>query len=77
MAISKELTRGIAEALVIHAKGHIAKYEAEVSILLGNPVGVGSHDDLLNTIMDNLEQIGRYEEHIRIIEERFCGDAEA
>ena len=77
MPHSKELTRGIAEALILHARGHIAKYEAEVSILLGNPVGVGSHDDLLNTIMDNLEDIARYEEHIRVLEERFCGDEQA
>lgn len=74
MPHSKELTRGIAEALIIHAQGHIAKYEAEVSILLGNPVGVGSHDDVLGTIMDNLEDIARYEEHIRVLEERFIGD---
>ena len=71
MPHSKELTRGIAEALVIHARGHIAKYEAEVSILLGNPAGVGAHDNVLGTIMDNLEDIARYEEHIRVLEERF------
>lgn len=69
MPPSKELTRGIVEALIAHAQGHIAKYEAEVSILLGNPVGIG--EDILGEVMDNLEQIGRYEEHIRILEERF------
>ena len=53
-------------ALKEHANGHIAKYKAELDILLDNPIGYKG--DILNAMMDNLEEIARYEEHIRVIE---------
>lgn len=56
-------------ALKQHAEGHIAKYKAEIEILLNHPVG--HTGDILGVMMDNLEQIARYEEHISVIERHF------
>ena len=57
-------------ALKEHAKGHIAKYKAELDILLNNPIGY--QGDILNTMMDNLEQIARYEEHLTVLDKHFA-----
>ena len=56
-------------ALKEHAKGHIAKYKAELDILLDNPIGY--QGDILGVMMDNLEQIARYEEHLTVLDKHF------
>jgi len=56
-------------ALKEHAKGHIAKYKEELNILLDHPVGHSG--DILGTMMDTLEMIGKYEEHLAMLDKHF------
>ena len=56
-------------ALKTHAEGHIAKYKEELNILLDHPVGYKG--EILNVMMDNLEHIARYEEHIAMLDKHF------
>ena len=56
-------------ALREHAKGHIAKYKEELNILLDHPVGHSG--DILNKMMDNLEEMARYEEHLAMLDRHF------
>ena len=46
-----------------------AKYKAELDILLDHPVGY--QGEILNVMMDNLEQIARYEEHLTVLDKHF------
>ena len=52
-----------------HARGHIARYIEEVNILIDHPVGVNG--DITGRVMELLEEIARYEEHIKVIEAHF------
>ena len=52
-----------------HAEGHIARYKEEVDILINHPVGHSG--DITGRVMDLLEEIARYEEHIQIIDKHF------
>lgn len=56
-------------ALQEHARGHIAKYKEELNILLDHPVGYNG--EILNAMMDNLEEIARYEEHLAMLDKHF------
>ena len=42
------------EAMRIHAQGHIAKHKMNVEVYLNNPVGVGEHSDIMETIQEEL-----------------------
>ena len=52
-----------------HARGHIARYKEEINILIDHPVGVNG--DITGRVMDLLEEISRYEEHIKVIDQHF------
>ena len=59
------------DALKSHAKGHIDKHVANVEIYLANPVVVGEHPDIIETIEKELEQIGMYNEQLELINKYF------
>ena len=40
----------IVEAMIKHAEGHIEKHKMNVEIFLEKAVGVGEHNDILETI---------------------------
>jgi hypothetical protein len=59
------------EAIVDHAKGHIAKHRMNVEVYLANPVGVGEHPDIMDAIEKELEEIAKYHDILEVLENYF------
>ena len=47
----------IYDALIQHAKGHIAKHSANVEVYMKNAVGGGEHTDILESIGKEMNHI--------------------
>jgi hypothetical protein len=58
-------------ALRNHAAAHIEKHKLNVEIYLNNPVGVGEHSDIMDTIEKELELMAKYNDHLEILEKYF------
>jgi len=58
-------------ALRNHAVAHIEKHKLNVEIYLNNPVGVGEHSDIMDTIEKELELMAKYNDHLEILEKYF------
>lgn len=61
----------ILQALIKHAEAHIEKHRMNVEIYLTNPVGVGEHSDIMDTIEKELEEMSKYQDQIDIINSYF------
>ena len=59
------------EALRDHAKAHIEKHRMNVEIYLNNPVGVGEHSDIMDTIEKELNLIAEYHDQLEVLNEYF------
>lgn len=64
----ENLKEQILEAIKSHAKGHIKKHLANIEVYLQQPVGVGEHSDIIDTIEKEIEMVDKYESKINIIE---------
>jgi hypothetical protein len=58
-------------ALRDHAIAHINKHKVNVEIYLNNPVGVGEHSDIMDTIEKDLEEMAKYHDQLEIINTYF------
>jgi len=58
-------------ALEAHAKGHIEKHRINVEVYLTNPVGIGEHGDIIETIEKELDEIAKYDDHIEMLKKYF------
>jgi hypothetical protein len=58
-------------ALRDHAIAHINKHKVNVEIYLNNPVGVGEHSDIMDTIEKELEEMAKYNDQLEIINTYF------
>jgi len=54
-------------ALKSHAVAHIEKHRMNVEIYLNNPVGVGEHSDIMDTIEKELNQMAEYHDQLEIL----------
>ena len=61
----------IVEAMIKHAEGHIEKHRMNVEIFLEKAVGVGEHNDILETIEKELNIIAMYEDQIEALNKYF------
>lgn len=61
----------IVEAMIKHAEGHIEKHKMNVEIFLEKAVGVGEHNDILETIEKELNIIAMYEDQIEALNKYF------
>ena len=61
----------ILESLRSHAIGHINKHKMNVEIYLTNPVGIGEHSDLMESIEVELKAIAEYEDQLEILDKYF------
>ena len=61
----------IIEALVANAEGNIAKHKMNVEVYLSNPVGVGEHSDILETVQTEIDKITHYEDQLATIRKHF------
>jgi hypothetical protein len=59
------------EAIIDHAKGHIAKHRMNVEVYLNNPVGVGEHPDIMEAIEKELEEVAKYHDILEVLENYF------
>jgi len=59
------------DAIVEHAKGHIAKHTMNVEVYLSNAAGVGEHPDILEAVEKELEVIAKYHDQLEVIEKYF------
>lgn len=58
-------------ALIDHAKGHIAKHRMNVEVYFKNAAGVGEHPDVMEAIEKELKIIAEYDGQIEIIKKYF------
>jgi hypothetical protein len=68
MTLNREV---MIEAIVDHAKGHIAKHRMNVEVYLTNPVGVGEHPDIMDAIEKELEEIAKYHDILEVLHQYF------
>jgi hypothetical protein len=68
MTLNREM---MIEAIVDHAKGHIAKHRMNVEVYLANPVGVGEHPDIMDAIEKELEEIAKYNDILEVLRDYF------
>ena len=54
-----------------HAVAHIEKHRMNVEIYLNNPVGVGEHSDIMDTIEKELNLIAEYHDQLEILNTYF------
>ena len=58
-------------ALKSHAVAHIEKHRMNVEIYLNNPVGVGEHSDIMDTIEKELNHMAEYHDQLEILNTYF------
>ena len=61
-------------ALKAHYLGEIAKHRMNVEAFLNNPVGVGEHIDIMETISSEIAKIAEYEDNLEVLYKYFSGD---
>ena len=59
------------EAIRTHAQAHIEKHRMNVEVYLNNPVGVGEHSDIMDTIEKELNQMAEYMDQIEVLDKYF------
>ena len=58
-------------ALRKHAEAHIEKHRMNVEVYLNNPVGVGEHSDIMDTIEKELNLMAEYHDQLEILNTYF------
>jgi hypothetical protein len=58
-------------ALRCHYNGEIGKHKMNVEAFLNNPVGVGEHIDIMETISGEIGKIAEYEDKLSTLERHF------
>ena len=54
-----------------HAVAHIEKHRMNVEVYLNNPVGVGEHSDIMDTIEKELNLMAEYHDQLEILNTYF------
>ena len=71
MRVTNTMREQMIKALLAHAQGDIAKHRANVEIYLTNPVGIGEHSDIMESIENELNMIAKYEDQVEVIQKYF------
>ena len=58
-------------ALRRHAEAHIHKHRMNVEVYLNNPVGVGEHADIMDTIEKELNLMAEYMDQLEVLDQYF------
>jgi hypothetical protein len=58
-------------ALRKHAEAHIEKHRMNVEVYLNNPVGVGEHSDIMETIEKELNLMAEYMDQLEVLDQYF------
>jgi hypothetical protein len=65
------LSENIMNALYLSSKGELEKRKANIKVYLNNPVGIGEHSDITNTIQLELDKMIEADDRINIITKYF------
>ena len=57
------------EAQKLWALGSMKRHEANVENLLNNPMGIGEHPDLSETISEEIKKVAEYVDILEVIED--------
>jgi hypothetical protein len=57
------------EAQKLWALGNMRRHEANVENLLNNPMGLGEHADLSETIAEEIKKVAEYVDILEVIED--------
>jgi hypothetical protein len=66
-----QMRKQMLDALKSHAVAHIEKHRMNVEIYLNNPVGVGEHSDIMDTIEKELNAIAEYHDQLEVLNTYF------
>jgi hypothetical protein len=66
-----QMRKEMINALKNHAVAHIEKHRMNVEVYLNNPVGVGEHSDIMDTIEKELNAIAEYHDQLEILNTYF------
>ena len=58
-------------AIKKHAEGHIAKHISNIEVYLNNPVGIGEHNQIVEAIEEQLDEIAKYNDQIEMVDTYF------
>lgn len=70
--MSSSLRDKLIRAMTAHAEAKIQTHVSNVEIFLENPVGVGEHGSIAETIEEELNKIAHYEDQLTIIKKHFA-----
>ena len=59
------------EAVGSHAKGMVAKHKMNVDVYLNNPTGIGEHSCVVESVTHELEELGKWTDILRTLEEEY------
>ena len=65
------MRREIVSALIQDCHANIQKAECNVYAFLENPVGVGDHPNIMETIQEQLDIISKHKDRLNILESTF------
>jgi len=68
------MRKQLLNAVKKHAEGHIAKHIANIEVYLSNPVGIGEHNQIVEAIEEQLDQIAKYNDQVEMVENFFPED---
>jgi len=54
-----------------HFEAHVEKHRMNVEVYLNNPVGVGEHSDIMDTIEKELNAIAEYHDQLEVLNTYF------
>jgi hypothetical protein len=69
--MEKKMREEMINALKNHAVAHIEKHRMNVEVYLNNPVGVGEHSDIMDTIEKELNLIAEYHDQLEVLNTYF------
>ena len=59
------------DAVRCHAEGQVAKHKMNVDVYLNNPTGIGEHSCVVESATHELEQLGKWTDILRTLEEEY------
>jgi len=66
-----ELNRRMVTALMQDCHANIQKAECNIYAFLNNPVGVGDHPNIIETIQEQLDIISKHKDRLNVLESTF------
>jgi hypothetical protein len=61
----------IIQALIQHFESHITKHKMNIEVMLGNPMAIHDHTDLLGAIEKEIAIIAEYMDKLEAVEKHF------